>query len=138
MGLADVCFLRRPRRQSVEELVMEAGKVQKKKKKGAGMENINAKLALVMKSGKAHLGYKATIKSLRQGKSKLVLISSNCPPLRKSEIEYYAMLAKTAVHHYSGNNITQGTACGKMFRTSVLTVMDVGDSDIVRSIPEAP
>ena len=32
-----------------------------------------------------------------------MLISSNCPPLRKSEIEYYAMLAKTGVHHYAGS-----------------------------------
>merc|ERR1712046_81611 len=101
-----------------------------------GVESINSRLALVMKSGKAQLGYKATVKSLRQGKSKLVLISSNCPPLRKSEIEYYAMLAKTAVHHYSGNNITLGTACGKMFRTSVLSITDVGDSDIMKSVPE--
>ena len=107
-----------------------------KKPKKAGMESINAKLALVMKSGKVLLGYKSTLKSLRMGKSKLILISSNCPPLRKSEIEYYAMLAKTAVHHYSGNNITMGTACGKMFRTSVLSIIDVGDSDILRAIPE--
>merc|ERR1712031_1111 len=109
----------------------------KGKKKKAGMESINAKLALVMKSGKALLGYKTTLKSLRQGKAKLILISSNCPRLRKSEIEYYAMLAKTSVHHYSGNNITLGTACGKMYRTSVLSIIDVGDSDIIRSIPEA-
>ena len=100
------------------------------------MESINSRLALVMKSGKALLGYKSTLKSLRQGKAKLVLISSNCPPLRKSEIEYYAMLAKTAVHHYSGNNITLGTACGKMYRTSVLAIIDIGDSDIMKSIPE--
>ena len=107
------------------------------KKKKAGMESVNAKLALVMKSGKVVLGYKSTLKTLRQGKSKLVLIASNCPPLRKSEIEYYAMLAKgTVVHHYSGNNITMGTACGKMFRTSVLSITDIGDSDILRSIPE--
>ena len=38
--------------------------------------------------------------------AKLILISSNCPPLRKSEIEYYAMLAKTSVHHYSGSTHT--------------------------------
>merc|ERR1712146_155945 len=107
------------------------------KKKKAGVESINSRLALVMKSGKVQLGYKSTLKSLRQGKSKLVLISSNCPPLRKSEVEYYAMLAKTGVHHYSGNNIALGTACGKMYRTSVLTITDVGDSDILRSIPEA-
>lgn len=28
------------------------------------------------------------------GIAKLVIISGNCPPLRKSELEYYAMLAK--------------------------------------------
>ncbi|KAJ9557127.1 hypothetical protein OSB04_011741 [Centaurea solstitialis] len=30
---------------------------------------------------------------------KLIIISNNCPPLRKSEIEYYAMLV--GVHHYN-------------------------------------
>lgn len=37
-------------------------------KKKSGVENINSRLALVMKSGKALLGYKSTMKSLRQGK----------------------------------------------------------------------
>jgi ribosomal protein L30E len=62
-----------------------------------------------MKSGKTELGYKSTLKTLRQGKAWLVIIASNCPPLKKSEIEYYAMLAKTGVHHYTGNNIDLGT-----------------------------
>ena len=79
-------------------------------------ESINARLALVMKSGKYVLGYKQTLKTLRNGKSKLVIIANNTPPLRKSEIEYYAMLAKTGVHHYAGNNNELGTACGKYFR----------------------
>jgi len=52
---------------------------------------------------------------------------------RKSEIEYYAMLAKTGVHHYSGNNIELGTACGKYFRVCTLAITDAGDSDIIRS-----
>merc|ERR1712046_267807 len=116
-------------------IIRSKGDVQSTHAAAAAMSE--AKLALVMKSGKALLGYKSTLKALRMGKAKLILISSNCPPLRKSEIEYYAMLAKTAVHHYSGNNITLGTACGKMFRTSVLSITDVGDSDIMRSIPEA-
>jgi large subunit ribosomal protein L30e len=99
------------------------------------MESINSRLALVMKSGKYTLGYKSTLKTLRQGKSCLVIIADNCPALKKSEIEYYAMLAKTGVHHYSGNNIDLGTACGKYFRVSSLSVTDPGDSDIVRDIP---
>jgi len=84
-----------------------------------------------MKSGKAVLGYKASLKSLRKGKAKMILISSNCPPLRKSEIEYLAMLAKTQVHHYSGDNTALGTACGKLFNCSILSIVDAGDSDIL-------
>ncbi|KAL8740696.1 MAG: hypothetical protein Q9190_006626, partial [Brigantiaea leucoxantha] len=74
----------------------------KKSKKTA--DNINSRLALVMKSGKGAiptfhadpmincvqtvtLGYKSTLKTLRSGKAKLVIIAGNTPPLRKSELE---------------------------------------------------
>ena len=56
---------------------------QKKQKKAA--ESINSRLALVMKSGKYVLGYKQTLKTLRQGKAKLVIIGNNTPPLRYSK-----------------------------------------------------
>lgn len=83
----------------------------KKVKKAA--DSINSRLALVMKSGKGTalvlllathckwlmdlhtdsaihavtLGYKSTLKTLRSGKAKLVIIAGNTPPLRKSELE---------------------------------------------------
>jgi len=103
------------------------------KKTKKSVDNINTRLNLVVKSGKFHLGYKSTLKSVRQGKAKLIIISSNCPPLRKSEIEYYAMLSKTGVHQYSGANIELGTACGKFFRVSCLCITDPGDSDILKT-----
>ncbi|KAI0108418.1 cytosolic large ribosomal subunit protein L30 [Daldinia grandis] len=101
----------------------------KKNKKDAN--SINSRLALVMKSGKVTLGYKSTLKSLRSGKAKLVIISANTPPLRKSELEYYSMLSKAPVHHFSGTNIELGTACGKLFRCSTMAIIDAGDSDIL-------
>ncbi|KAG7568173.1 hypothetical protein ISN45_Aa04g010230, partial [Arabidopsis thaliana x Arabidopsis arenosa] len=33
---------------------------------------------------------------------KIIAISTNCPPLRRLEIQYYVMLAKVGVHHYNG------------------------------------
>ncbi|KAG7577771.1 50S ribosomal protein L30e-like, partial [Arabidopsis thaliana x Arabidopsis arenosa] len=105
------------------------------KKTKKSHEGINSRLALVMKSGKYTLGYKSVLKSLRSSKGKLILISSNCPPLRRSEIEYYAMLAKVGVHHYNGNNVDLGTACGKYFRVSCLSIVDPGDSDIIKALP---
>uniref|UniRef100_A0A8C3WG00 Ribosomal protein eL8/eL30/eS12/Gadd45 domain-containing protein n=1 Tax=Catagonus wagneri TaxID=51154 RepID=A0A8C3WG00_9CETA len=89
-----------------------------------------------MKSGMYVLGYKQTLKMMRQGKVKLVIHASNCPVLKKSETEYYAMLAKTGVRYYSGNNIELSTACGKYDRVCALAIIDPGDSAIIRSMPE--
>nr|CAD1829526.1 unnamed protein product [Ananas comosus var. bracteatus] len=105
------------------------------KKTKKSTESINNKLALVMKSGKYTLGYKTVLRTLRSSKGKLIIIANNCPPLRKSEIEYYAMLAKVGVHHFNGNNVDLGTACGKYFRVCCLSIVDAGDSEILKSIP---
>lgn len=99
--------------------------------KKAGTENINSKLSLVIKSGKYVLGYKSTLRALRSGEAKLILLSNNCPTVRKAEIEYYAALAKARVVFYNGNNISLGTACGRYHRCSTLAIIDAGDSDIL-------
>ncbi|KAH9658530.1 60S ribosomal protein L30-2 [Citrus sinensis] len=116
-------------------LATKQSKMVTSKKTKKTHESINNRLALVMKSGKYTLGYKTVLRSLRTSKGKLIILSNNCPPLRKSEIEYYAMLAKVGVHHYNGNNVDLGTACGKYFRVSCLSIIDPGDSDIIKSLP---
>ena len=102
------------------------------KKSDTGSGSINASLKLVIKSGKYKLGYRETLRTLRSGKSKLVIVSNNCPTVRQSEIEYYAMLSKTPVHRFEGGNTELGTACGRYFQVSMLTVLESGDSDILR------
>ena len=52
------------------------------KKSKKQMESINSRLGLVMKSGKCSLGYRVTLKTIRSGKAKLVIIASNTPALR--------------------------------------------------------
>merc|ERR1712108_23722 len=49
-----------------------------------------------------------------KGKIQISDHCQHCPALRKSEMEYYAMLSKTDVIHYKGSNIDLGTACGKL------------------------
>merc|ERR1712084_12476 len=109
-------------------LFFYSGVMVKKQKKT--QESINSRLALIMKSGKVDLGYRSTLKDLRKTKAKLIIVANNCPALRRSEIEYYALLSGAGVHHYNGNNIDLGTACGKYFRVSMLAITDAGDSDI--------
>ncbi|KAJ0282613.1 hypothetical protein CBS470a_007745 [Colletotrichum nupharicola] len=73
--------------------------------KNKASDTLAQRLALVVKSGRISMGYKSTLKALRTGKAKLVLIAGNTPPLRKSELEYYAMLSKVPVHHFAGTNV---------------------------------
>merc|ERR1712194_904036 len=96
--------------------------------------SINYKLKLVVQSGKFKIGYKNVIKTMRQGQAKLILISNNTPAIRRTELEYYAVLAKCDVHHYEGNNIELGTSMGKLFSVSAAVISEPGDSDILEGI----
>ena len=64
----------------------------------------------------------------------MVIVSSNCPNLRKSELEYYCMLSKTQIYHYMGTNTDLGAACGRYHRVACVCILDPGDSDILGSL----
>ena len=94
-------------------------------------ESVNSKLALVMKSGKAVLGYKQTLKALRKGTLKAIFVAHNTPSIVKAEVNYYSVIYNTPIYHYLGNNIDLGSACGKYHRVAILGILDAGDSDIL-------
>ena len=96
-------------------------------------EGLNTKLSLVFRSGKACLGFKSTLKALRSGTAKLIILSNNCPMIRRAQIEYYAHIAKVSIIFYNGNNIALGTACGRLHRCSTLAILEQGDSDILQT-----
>lgn len=84
---------------------------------------------------------------VRQGQAKLVLLTDNCPALRKPEIESYARSARTGVHPYSGNNMELGThsnfkysaplfQSGKYDGVCPLAITDLGDPSVTRITPE--
>ena len=75
-----------------------------------------------------------TLKAIRKGLVKMVIVSSNCPNLRKSMLEYYCMLSKTQIYHYMGTNTDLGAACGRYHRVSCVSIIDAGDSDILTAI----
>ena len=94
-------------------------------------ESVNSKLALVMKSGKAVLGYKQTLKALRKGVLKAIFVAHNTPSIIKAEVNYYYVLSNTHIYNYNLNNIDLGYACWKYYRVSILGILDPGDSDIL-------
>jgi len=38
--------------------------------------------------------------------------------------------------HFLTDNVDLGTACGKLYRVSMLSITDPGDSDIIKTMPE--
>ncbi|XP_034519699.1 60S ribosomal protein L30-like [Ailuropoda melanoleuca] len=96
------------------------------KKSKKSLESINSRLQLVMKSGKYVLGYKQTLKMIRHGKAKPVILAYNCPALRKFEIEHCPLLTKAGVHHCCGNDTELGPACGKCCSVHILAILDLG------------
>ena len=96
-----------PHQNSASLIVTSTPNAMAPKKSQRAADSINAKLALTIKvrregavgpmrppltptnlqSGKVTLGYKSTLKTLRSGKAKLIIIAGNTPPLKKSELE---------------------------------------------------
>lgn len=93
-------------------------------------QGISSKLRLIVKSGKFSIGYKSTLRNLKDGKCKLIIVADNCPPGRRLELEYYSMLNKCSIHHFYGNNSELGIACGKMFRCSCFGIIESGDAEL--------
>lgn len=62
------------------------------------------------------------MKTLRSGKAKVLVLSNNLPLVRKSELEYLAILAKIKTIDFPGTNSDLGTSCGKLFRISCMAI----------------
>ena len=80
------------------------------------------------------IGLSQTLKALRKGNVKMVIVSNNCPNLRKSMLEYYCMLSKTQIYHYMGSNTDLGAACGRYHRVACVSIIEAGDSDILTAV----
>jgi large subunit ribosomal protein L30e len=68
------------------------------------IESINSRLQLVMKSGKASLGYKETLKTLRSNKGEDVVHAHVCA-IRASLVSLYGIIfdGNTLLDHHDGS-----------------------------------
>ena len=90
--------------------------------------DINKALKTAVTTGKVLFGFDQTMKAVKAGKAKLIIFSSNCPDKHLTIIEEYKEVPS---HRFSGTNIELGSACGKPFSISVLSVLSEGESEIL-------
>jgi len=87
--------------------------------------DLNRALRTAAKTGEVQFGIAQARKAIETSQGKLIVIASNCPAPELKE--------QTAIPvvEFSGTNRELGTACGKPFSVSVVTVISPGDSQIL-------
>jgi len=90
--------------------------------------DINKALKTAVTTGKVLFGFEQTMKAVKTGKAKLIIVSSNVSDKHMKKIEKQK---KVPHYRFSGTNIELGAACGKPFSVSVLSVLMEGNSEIL-------
>ncbi|MEM4699336.1 MAG: 50S ribosomal protein L30e [Candidatus Nezhaarchaeales archaeon] len=98
------------------------------------MINIESELRIAIKTGKVLVGSKETMKAVAHGRGKLVILAQNCPDDVRRLITYYARLSNIPTYTSSLSSWELGAACGKSFMVAALTVLDEGDSGILKIV----
>ena len=98
--------------------------------------DIERELVTALKTGTVVLGTRKTLKLLKLGKAKAVIIAANAPPEVKKDVLYYAKLGNTPVYIYPGTSVELGAVCGKPFTVMSLGIIDPGTSRIVDIVKE--
>lgn len=80
-----------------------------------------AELRKALKSEKVIFGAGRTIKNLKNGKLKMIFISSNCPEDIKKDLEYYCKISKIEIVQLKQPNDELALICKKNFPVSVIS-----------------
>lgn len=92
---------------------------------------VNKEIGQAVATGKVVIGTAKSLKTIKHGQARLVIVASTCVRSTVADIEHYAKLANVPVHVFSGDSRELGLACGKPFMISVLTVVEPGSSNIL-------
>jgi len=84
--------------------------------------DLNRSVKAVVTTGKVFLGLTQTRRAVKEGKARLVIVSSNCPQKEWPGVN---------VLEFPGTNAELGASCGKPFPVSVFAVLEPGESDIL-------
>jgi large subunit ribosomal protein L30e len=75
-----------------------------------------------VKAGKAVIGYRRSLKEIKSGKPKLVVIANNMPQDMRVSVEKNANVSKLEVKTFEGTSTQLGIICGKSFPISTLVI----------------
>ncbi|OYT46083.1 MAG: 50S ribosomal protein L30e [Desulfurococcales archaeon ex4484_42] len=93
--------------------------------------SLENEIKTLLKTGKVIIGARKSIKALKLGKAKAVIIASLIPKYIEEDVKYYAKLGGIKIIRYKGSSYELGTLCGKPFPITTIAVLDPGESRIL-------
>lgn len=75
-----------------------------------------------VKADKVVIGYRQSLKEIKSGSPKMVVISNNIPEDMKKNIEQNSKAGKLDVKTFDGTSTQLGVICGKSFPISTLVI----------------
>ena len=84
--------------------------------------DLNDEIQNAIKSKRVVIGFRGSIKAVKTGSPKIVVIASNLPPEMKKEIESGLKSEKTRLEIFNGSSRDLGVLCGKPFPVAALAI----------------
>ena len=98
------------------------------------MVNFNKQLSVVLRTGKVEFGSKRAKDLTKTGKTKMVILASNCPEPTKGKILNNAKISKVPVYTFPGTSLELASLSEKPFIVAAISIKEPGDSEILRLV----
>jgi large subunit ribosomal protein L30e len=95
-------------------------------------QDISKSIRIAVKTGVVAIGFESTLKSIKKGKAKLVIMARNPAEDLKKQIEYYCRMSQIPVYEFKSSSWDLGSTCGKPFMISAMAIQEPGDSNIIQ------
>ncbi|MBS3816335.1 MAG: 50S ribosomal protein L30e [Candidatus Thermoplasmatota archaeon] len=89
---------------------------------------IKREIRVAVNTGKVDFGLKEAYKNLEDDDCDLLIVASNCPDDQMKENDEFEGVS---IYHFEGNNQVLGSAAGKPFAISIMSILDSGESNIL-------
>ncbi|EQD44100.1 50S ribosomal protein L30e [mine drainage metagenome] len=96
------------------------------------MADLSNDIRLAVDSGVTALGLNEVIRSIRDAKAKLIVVASRNKESTMQDIAHMAKVANVPMEVFEGNPIELGAVCGKPFSVSAVSVIEAGNSNILK------
>ncbi|MFP4001728.1 MAG: 50S ribosomal protein L30e [Thermoplasmata archaeon] len=90
--------------------------------------DVNREIRMAVNTGSVDFGVKEAKENADNDECKLLIVASNCPDESLLESDEYNGVP---IYEYRGNNQQLGSAAGKPFAVSTLSIKDAGNSNVL-------